>query len=615
VASDEIGSGSSGEPGASAPEDLESTQAATPHSAAAKLVIGPYHLMERIGAGGMGEVWLAEQREPVHRRVALKLIRVGMDSEHVLARFDSERQALALMDHPSIARIFDAGTTPEGRPYFVMEHVAGVSIKEHCNRNRLSTKERLQLMLQVCEGVQHAHQKAVIHRDLKPSNVLIASQDGRAVPKIIDFGLAKALSQRLTERTLHTELGVLVGTPEYMSPEQAERTSQDVDTRTDVYSLGAILYELLAGALPFEPSRLREAGYGGIPKILREEEPPIPSQRVSRQSAEDSATSARERGADPATLKRQLTGDLDWITMKALEKDRARRYGSAAELADDIRRHLHNEPGLAGPPTFAYRAKKFVRRHRLAVIAASVVTLALALGLLGTTASLIRARRAEAAARKEAETADQVAGFLSNVLGSVDPHRLGTVLINDLKQRAAGGARRRASSEAELASSMALLDGALAGLSGTDTARHLLDAEILGRAGAAIDTEISQDPVIASRLHHTIGRTYQSLGMPEAAERHASRALDSRERLLGADHPDTLRSKQLLGDIRYDQGRYPEAEELQRSTLGKLSEAVETQRKAVALVQDVEGPLRARFEARLAQYVEAAKGLPGPAGR
>jgi eukaryotic-like serine/threonine-protein kinase len=348
------------------PFDPELTQ---PPRAAAPVreTIGPYRLLELVGEGGMGDVWLAEQTRPVHRRVALKVIKAGMDTAQVVTRFEAERQALALMDHPAIARVFDAGATAQGRPYFVMEYIRGESITGYASRHRLSIHDRIDLFLQVCEGVQHAHQKGIIHRDLKPSNVLVTLQDDRPVPKIIDFGVAKAMTRSLTERTLHTEFGALVGTPEYMSPEQAEMSDLDVDTRTDVYALGAILYELLTGALPFDGKALRVKPLDEVRRTIRELEPLRPSTRVTTLAR----TEPVSRACDPATLARELRGDLDWITMKALEKDRTRRYGSASDLAADLRRHLANLPVLAGPPSTAYRIQKFVRRHRVGVAAAA----------------------------------------------------------------------------------------------------------------------------------------------------------------------------------------------------------------------------------------------------
>ena len=335
-------------------------------------------LERRLGEGGMGEVWLAEQFEPVRRQVAVKVIKAGMDSKEIVARFESERQALALMDHPAIARVFDGGTTPEGRPFFVMEYVAGLPTTEYCDANTLSTSERLEMLAEVCEGVQHAHQKAVIHRDLKPSNILVTRLDGRAQPKIIDFGIAKAVGYRLTNKTLFTELGVVIGTPEYMSPEQADSTGADVDTRTDVYSLGVVLYELLTGELPFSSDELR-ASAEALRRKLRESDPPRPSTRLSKRD-DRAAEAARARNTDPGTLCRQLQGDLDAITMRTLEKERARRYGTPSELAADIWRHLRHEPVIARPASAAYRVSKYVRRHRLGVALVTVAALALLCG-------------------------------------------------------------------------------------------------------------------------------------------------------------------------------------------------------------------------------------------
>jgi serine/threonine protein kinase len=356
-------------------ETEEATEELTPKEDLPQSVPG-FHLRQKLGEGGMGEVFEAEQLEPVRRRVALKLIKRGMESKEVLARFDSERQALALMSHPNVAQVYDAGTTTDGRPYFVMEFVQGVSVPQYCDTNRLTTAERLGLFTQICDGVQHAHHKGVIHRDIKPSNVLVKVQDSKPVPKIIDFGVAKAISQRLTEQTLFTAIGEFIGTPEYMSPEQAEMTELDIDTRTDVYSLGIVLYEMLVGAQPFDARELRRSGFDEMRRKIREEEPPRPSVRLSGMG-EESTSAAKNRRSESSTLARQLHGDLDWITMKALEKDRTRRYDSPGELAADIGRHLRDEPVLAGPPSTTYRVKKFVRRHTVGVAASALVVLAL----------------------------------------------------------------------------------------------------------------------------------------------------------------------------------------------------------------------------------------------
>src|SRR6266849_6111754 len=328
--------------------------------------IGPYALVRKLGEGGMGQVWLAEQTAPVKRQVALKLIKGGLYDSAVIQRFESERQSLAVMNHPAIAKVFDAGATKDGQPYFVMEYVDGPPITRYCDSRKLKIRERLELFIKVCEGVQHAHQKAMIHRDLKPSNVLVEEVDHKAVPKIIDFGLAKATGQRLTAMTMFTEAGGVLGTPDYMSPEQADRNERNIDTRTDVYSLGVILYELLVGALPFGSQELREAGMEAMLQKIRRQEPPRPSTKIKSlgESSKDSAVMRRE---EPESLARHLRGELVWITMKALEKDRTRRYGSPSDLAADIQRHLQDQPVLAGPPSAHYRASKFMRRHRFGV--------------------------------------------------------------------------------------------------------------------------------------------------------------------------------------------------------------------------------------------------------
>ena len=339
--------------------------------------VGPYRILERLGEGGMGVVYLAEQEKPIRRRVALKVIKLGMETRQVIARFEAERQALALMDHPGIAQVYDAGSTADGRPFFAMEYVAGLPITEYCDKHRLPLGGRLDLFVQVCGAVQHAHQKGVIHRDIKPSNLLVSVQDGRPVPKVIDFGVAKAIHQRLTEKTLFTQHGMIVGTPAYMSPEQAEMSALDVDTTTDIYSLGVVLYELLVSAPPLDPQALRRAGYAEMQRLIREYEPPRPSTRLSSLHAAADAV-AHQRRTSLSRLVRELKSDLDWITLKAMDKDRTRRYASASELALDVTRHLNTEPVVARPPSITYRLGRFVRQYRAAL-------LAVALGVVSST--------------------------------------------------------------------------------------------------------------------------------------------------------------------------------------------------------------------------------------
>jgi len=485
-------------------------------------IIGPYHLLQKIGEGGMGEVWVAEQHKPIHRRLALKLIKAGMDTRQVIARFESERQALAMMDHPAIAKVFEAGETAQGRPYFVMEYVQGIPITTYCDQNRLTTQERLGLFKHICEGVQHAHQKAIIHRDLKPSNILVAIQDGKPVPKIIDFGVAKATAQSLTERTMYTELGMLIGTPEYMSPEQAEMSGLNVDTRTDVYSLGAILYELMTGALPFDPNELRCAGFDEIRRKIREEDPPKPSTKLSTMG-EASTVSAQNRRTEPPSLVRQIKGDLDWITMKALEKDRTRRYGSPSDLAADIDRYLHNQPIVARPPSTAYKAKKFVRRHRVGVGVASV--LAILLVAFSVTMAIQTRRIAKERIRAEAEAAKAVAinAFLLETLGSANP-----------------------------------IEG---------NSRDVTILEALKSATKKIDKAFTGQPIIQGEVQQIIGVTYLRLGHYEEAETLLRSALRILEETLDRDQPALVPALNSLGVLRQERGDYAEAEALQRRAL------------------------------------------------
>ncbi|MFN7877408.1 MAG: serine/threonine protein kinase, partial [Pirellula sp.] len=359
--------------------------------------IGPYTLIQSIGVGGMGAVWMAEQREPVKRRVALKVIKNWGNSNETLARFDAERQALAMMNHPNIARILDAGETPNGQPYFAMELVSGKPLTTYCDENRLGIDERLELFVDVCKGVQHAHQKGIIHRDLKPSNILVAITDGKAVVKVIDFGLAKALenAQRLTDQSLFTGIGQILGTLKYMSPEQASLDTLDIDTRTDIYALGVILYELLTGSTPLDDASVKGHAALKILEIIREKEPVKPSSRLGSSTDEQMSSITNQRRTDSVRLNRVLVGDLDWIVMKALEKDRTRRYETASGFAADIHRYLNSEPVVARPPSLNYRLRKFVRKNRLGVVTASLVMVALIAGVVGTSLAMVRAWDAE----------------------------------------------------------------------------------------------------------------------------------------------------------------------------------------------------------------------------
>src|SRR4051794_14714052 len=378
--------------------------------------IGRYKLLQQIGEGGCGIVYMAEQEEPIRRRVALKVIKLGMDTRQVIARFEAERQALALMDHPNIAKVFDAGATETGRPYFVMELVRGVPVTRYCDENNLPTIERLRLFMAVCQAIQHAHQKGIIHRDIKPSNILVTLHDGVPVPKVIDFGIAKATSGELTDKTIYTQFQQFIGTPAYVSPEQAEMSGLDMDTRSDIYSLGVLLYELLVGRTPFDGKELVMSGLDEMRRVIREQEPLRPSTRLSTITPEELTLTAKRRSAEPPKLVHSLRGDLDWIVMKCLEKDRARRYETATGISADLKRYLQNEPVVARPPSMAYQFQKFVRRHKGAVAAASAVAMALVLGLGFATFAFLRERQARlrqvaAEKAKQAETvrADAVA--------------------------------------------------------------------------------------------------------------------------------------------------------------------------------------------------------------
>jgi len=522
-------------------------------------VVGPYTLLEPIGEGGMGVVYVAEQAEPVRRRVALKLIKPGMDSRQVVARFEAERQALALMDHPNIARILDAGTTASGRPYFAMELVPGEPITDYCDRAALAPRDRLRLFAQVCRAVQHAHQKGIIHRDLKPGNVLVALHDGTPVPKVIDFGVAKAIGQPLTDGSLCTRFAQLVGTPLYMAPEQAALGGLDVDTRVDVYALGVLLYELLTGTTPFNRDALLRLGLDEVRRIIREEEPPRPSRRVGALGAEERSGACGRRGLTDRQLVRLLRGDLDWVSMKALEKDRNRRYESAGAFAADVERFLADEPVEARPASAWYRLRKAARRNRAALAATGLVAATL---LAGTAVSIWQAVRATES-RLQAEAAERQA----------------------TKDRVrAEAAEQRARSEAAVARAVneflqADLLGQAAATPGELDATgepYLTVKEALDRASTRIGDRFRTQPLVEAAIRTAIGEAYYKLHADDLAAPHFERAVALRREHLGPDHPDTLRSVFSLAGAWSWAGRHSDA-------IALFQEAFECRRQALGL--------------------------------
>jgi serine/threonine protein kinase/tetratricopeptide (TPR) repeat protein len=557
--------------------DLGATADGPPAAECPGTVIGPYKLLEQIGEGGFGVVFMAEQTQPVRRKVALKVLKPGMDTRQVVARFEAERQALALMDHPNIAQVYDGGETAAGRPYFVMELVRGVPITAFCDAGHLSVRQRLELFVSVCRAVQHAHQKGVIHRDLKPTNVLVTLHDGTPVPKVIDFGIAKATGQQLTEKTLFTHFAQMVGTPLYMSPEQAQMSGLDVDTRSDVYSLGVLLYELLTGTTPFDQERLRTVGYDELRRIIREEEPARPSARLSTLGPAAGAAAAHRR-SDPRRLRQLVRGELDWIAMKCLEKDRTRRYETANALARDVERYLADEAVEACPPSAGYKLRKFARQHRAALVTAAAFAVLLVAGGAVSAWQAVLARRAEAAALEARDTAAA-------------------------EQRTAVAQRDRAVAAEEEA--QAVLDffrgkvlaaarpkGEKGGLGRAATIREAVDAAEPGIAAA-----FERRPAVEAAIRNSLGATYWRLGDLDQAVRQHERALALWRQARGPDHRDTVHEMNDLALVYRAGGRLKEAIALHEDVL---------ERDRAALGPDDPGTLSAMTNLALA-YLDASR--------
>lgn len=551
-------------------------------------LIGAYVVREIIGEGGYGTVYLAHQSKPVAREVAIKVLKGGANNRQVIARFETERQALAMMNHPAVAKVYDAGQTQHGRPFFVMEHVPGVPITRYCDENSLSLKDRLRLFEEVCLAIQHAHTKGVVHRDLKPANILVTETNGRPSPKVIDFGVAKALHNKLSRDTVFTLQGQLIGTPEYMSPEQAAMSDRDVDTRSDVYSLGVVLYELLTGLLPFKLND--ETDLLEMQRMVKDVDPLRPTARLrgAASSGELSHERARRRCLDHRSLVLRLRGDLDWIVMKCLEKDPSRRYATVDSLVEDIRRHCRNEPVLAGPPSARYRLGKFVQRNRAGVVAASFVAASLVTATAVSVAFAMseaeqsrvaqvkeqlaidqtnRALAAEAKARKRAEELRIVAEFQSAMLREIDVELMGVLLREDVLQAAGDAWNRAHFDDVSVQWRRKSLENLLAGTNFTTAAIKSIDRNVLSRSLDAIAHDFAGQPAIQASLLETVAQTYFNLGMDEAALNPRLQALDLRQRVLGEAHPETIAILHELGVLYTRLGRYDDAE-------AHLSEAI-----------------------------------------
>jgi serine/threonine protein kinase len=529
--------------------------------------IGPYKLREQIGEGGFGLVFVAEQTEPVRRKVALKVIKPGMDSAQVIARFEAEREALALMDHPNIARVFDGGATESGRPFFVMELVRGIPITEYCDKNQLGPRDRLELFMTVCHAIQHAHQKGIIHRDIKPSNVLVTSHDGKPVAKVIDFGVAKATGQQLSAHTIYTNFAQMIGTPLYMSPEQAEMSMLDIDTRSDIYSLGVLLYELLTGTTPLEKKRCAQAAYDEIRRLIREEEPPRPSTRLS--SSDSLATIAAQRHTEPARLSKLVRGDLDWITMKALEKDRTRRYDTANGLARDIQRYLSDEPVEASPPSAAYRLRKLARKYRTALTTAAALVFLLLAGITASTWQAVRATRAETAANAAAE-AERLAKLDAD--NERDNAILSAAREAEERKKAEAAQKEAQAKEAEANAVVKFFEdkvfsagrpkGEAGGLAHDVSLREAIKASL-----PSLATSFTAQPLVEARLRRTLAITFIYLGEPEQAVEQIERARALFTRHRGPDDPDTLASMNIQANAYGRLNRHADALQLRKEIL------------------------------------------------
>lgn len=507
--------------------------------------IGPYQLLEPIGEGGMGSVWKAEQIEPVRRCVAVKIIKLGLSSKEIFSRFDAERQALAMMNHPCIARILDAGTTEQGQPYFAMELVSGLTLTRYCDQHRLTLNQRLQLFTQVCDAVQHAHQKGILHRDLKPGNILVAQYDGQPLPKVIDFGLAKALeaAQRLTDQTVVTEFGQVLGTLKYMSPEQAGLDSLDIDTRSDIYSLGVILYELLTGFTPLDNDVLRGQSLVKVLEHIRQQDTPRPSSRLNTGNHETGKHEAltaitEKRQTDVRKLSQILVGDLDWIVMKAIEKDRSRRYESASSLAADLQRYLDGEPVQARPPSAGYRMQKFVRKHRLPVYAAGTMFATLVIGIIGTTIGLREARSARLIADQRASDLDKLTKFQTKQFAKISLDSMGNRIRQELLQQSQAKPNQPG-----------LTNERLTAINFTDVASDTFAEHVVKPALEAIKQDLGNQPAVKAAMLHSVAEIAYKVGLTDLCAEPQREALDIRKTLFGVDHPDTIESLLQLGLI------------------------------------------------------------------